>query len=578
MAYDGVTMYLVRRELQELLTGARVEKINQPDKLTIILQLRKHNTSHQLLCSADPRLARIHLYRGKAENPPAAPAFCMLLRKHLAGARLLSVAQDDLERIMTFVFQATDEFGIPTEKKLICEIMGKHSNLILVKTGKGQPATVLGSIKAVNEEMSRYRVVLPGAPYYPPPAQNKLDLFALDEEQLTEIFAGMGKIPPTQALVRAVLGIGKDLAEEIVSRCCPQGALHPLEVVRPLTIALREVAVQLAAGRITPSVTCRSGEKPRLYLFSPAPESDPAARSFSSINAALADFYSSLAAQEAEKAHRQQLLQIIRSGINRTEKKLRLQETELREMENAGRYRIFGELLTANLHLLKTGMDKAEVPNYYDEHARRIVIPLEPSQTPQENAQRYFKKYRKLRDGRQILERRVRETREDLAYLESLLVAVSHADLPGLLEIREEMEQAGFIQKKDRNKAPAKLVSQPLHFRSPDGIDIFVGKNNKQNDRLTLRTAHKEYIWLHVKDLPGSHVIVCHSNPPVATLYAAASLAAGYSKAAASANVPVDYTKVKYVKKPKGAKPGMVVYTNQKTIYVTPKQSLPAEA
>jgi len=259
------------------------------------------------------------------------------------------------------------------------------------------------------------------------------------------------------------------------------------------------------------------------------------------------------------------------------EKKLRLQETELREMENADRYRIFGELLTASLHLLKPGMDKAEVPNYYDEHAGRIVIPLEPSHSPQENAQRYFKKYRKLRDGRQILNRRIYETREELTYLESLYVAATHADLPGLLEIREEMTQAGLIRQKSSKKTPANFVSQPLHFRSSDGIDIFVGKNNRQNDRLTFRTAQKEFFWLHVKEMPGSHVIVCHQDPPAATLAEAASLAAGYSKAAASANVPVDYTKVKYVKKPKGAKPGMVIYTNQKTIYVTPTLSLPAE-
>jgi len=460
MAFDGATMYLVRRELQELLTEARVEKIMQPDKLTIILQLRKNYTSHQLLLSADPRLARIHLHQGKTENPPVPPAFCMLLRKHLAGARLLSVEQEGLERVMTFVFQAYDEFGIPAEKKLICEIMGKHSNLILAKAGPKQQATVLGSIKAVNEEMSRYRVVLPGAPYYPPPAQHKLDLFTVDEEQLAEAFAGMENVSPGQALVRAVLGIGKDLAAEIVSRCCPQGAEHPLEIVRPLAITLREVAARLASGRITPSVTCRPGERPQLYLLSPATADDPAAAGFSSINAALAAYYDLLAMQEEETALRRQLLQLVRSEISCTEKKLKLQEAELQEMENADRYRIFGELLTAGLHLLKTGMDKAEVPNYYDEAASSIVIPLEPSLSPQENAQRYFKKYRKLRDGRQILERRVHETREDLAYLESLLVAATHADLPGLLEIREKWSRRGSYKKKIEKKRP------PIWFRS----------------------------------------------------------------------------------------------------------------
>lgn len=568
MSYDGITMAAVCHELQTKLAGARVDKIVQPRPLEIILHLRTRHANFMLVCSADSQIPRIHLTSIKPENPASAPAFCMLLRKHLSGARLLSVEQSGLERILLFHFRSFDDFGEETKKTLICEIMGKHSNIILTMPRNDEPF-ILGAVKNITEEMSRYRTVLPGEPYYPPPVQDKLELFSVTEETLAEKLAELPELPVERMLMSAVFGLGPVTAKEITQRVAGIDNPHPLEISRALTVELLELAAQVKSGSYQPCIMHKPGSKP---LFSPILLTDLPSTDlelYTSVNECLDSFFNEQLRTRRENELRRQLLQVAAGAAARVQKKKVLQEKERKEMEEADRYRIWGELLTASLHQLHTGMQEASVIDYYSTDQQKIQIPLNPAYSPQENVQRYFKKYRKLKEGEKILRERLQETLEELSYLESLITSIEHADLESLLEIHEEMESAGLIRtRKNRKRAPDP-TSLPLHFVSVDGIDIYVGKNNRQNDRLTLRDASPTDTWLHTKDIPGAHVIVKSNNPPDETLAEAARLAVRYSKAAASSNVPVDYTLVRHVRKPKGAKPGMVIYDHQRTLYIT---------
>ncbi|NLM53020.1 MAG: fibronectin/fibrinogen-binding protein [Firmicutes bacterium] len=565
MAYNGLTMAAVRRELEEVLIGARVEKISQPHDFTIVFNFRTQKSIYRLLCSAHTQYARVHLTKANYANPLTAPPFCMLLRKHLQGARLQSIRQDGLERILTFVFRAYDEFGTVTEKYLLCEIMGKHSNLILTRP-LNEEMIILGSIKKVDAGMSRYRVVLPGEIYVAPPAQNKLDLFTLNEDNLAAALAQHAEKKPELALVNAVAGISKDLASQLIQEVSGQEIVHPLEILRPLTIKLRELAERSNSGRLNPCILKHPAQKPRFFLHQ---DHSGSLQCFSTVNEALDAYFTLLERKQRENQLLQQLRQIVQTSLNRLQKRLQLQQKELQEMENADQYKLWGELLTASLYLLRPGMTSAQVPNYYDEEVKMTEIPLNPALSPQANAQLYFKKYRKLHDGKKFLLKRLQNTQTEIHYLDTLLFTIEQADAGELEEIREEMELSGLIRKQKSRRKKEK-PSQPLHFLSPDGIDIYVGKNNRQNEQLTLKNAHSSHYWLHVKDLPGSHVIIKNSDPPETTLLYAAKLAATFSKARNSANVAVDYTQVKHVKKPKGAKPGMVIYDHHKTLFVTP--------
>ncbi len=568
MSVDGITLAAVCQELAKELPGAKVEKIVQPRPLEIILHLRSRHKSFQLLCSADSALPRIHLTESKPENPPAPPAFCMLLRKHLIGARFLSVEQTGLERILSLHFGGYDDFGNEIKKTLQCEVMGKHSNIILT-IPRDAGTYILGSIKIVIEEMSRHRAVRPGELYILPPIQNKLDLFTLAEERLAEKLTELLEQPVEKILVSAIMGLGPDLAREITYRASNGDNAHPLEINRSLTMELLKLAEIITRGNFTPCLAQSPGSRPffsPVFITSLPPEF---ITSYPSVNQGLDLFFDRQLRNRRETELKQQLLQTVSSAISRTEKKQQLQERDLSEMAEADRYQVWGEMLTASIHLLHSGAKEASVPDYYSTMQAEIRIPLNPALSPQGNIHRYFKKYRKLKDGEKILSLRLSETVEELIYLESLLSALKHATLEDLSEIREEMEQSGLIRERKTKKKVVATISTPLQLISADGITIYIGKNNRQNDRLTLRDASPHDTWLHAKDLPGAHVIIKSADPPESTLLEAARLAVRYSKAASSANVPVDYTLVRHVRKPKGAKPGMVIYDHHRTVYVT---------
>jgi predicted ribosome quality control (RQC) complex YloA/Tae2 family protein len=568
MSYDGITMAAVCQELSKKLTGARVEKIYQPGKLEITFNLRTADKSGLLVCSADASFARVHLTQAKPENPPAAPSFCMLLRKHLEGARLLGIAQSGLDRVLTFTFRGYDDFGIEIRKYLICELMGKHSNIILTS---GDTNRILGSAKTITSSMSRQRTVAPGEIYLPPPQHIKLELRGITEEALAAALAQEGEKQPEQLLVSAVMGLGMEVSRELLYRASGGDTVHPMEVVRPLTIELRSLDDSLLSGRFEPCIACSPDRKTHIFSIIRLSRFPSDWLTFyPSVNIALDVYYSRTINLKKENELRQRLLQVVRNHLTRTGKKKKIQDKELREMKGADRFRIFGELLTANQSQVSPGAREAVLPNYYSAELDSINIPLDPALSAQANARRYFRKYRKFKDGHVILVKRMRETKTEVAYLESLLTSLEHADLETLNEILAEMEQSGLLRASFSPKKPKQArPSPPLHFVSADGIDIYVGRNNNQNDRLTLKSAAPDDTWLHVKDIPGAHVIVKSADPPEQTLKEAARLAVRYSRAAASSNVPVDYTHARHVRKPKGAKPGMVIYTHQHTLYVT---------
>ncbi len=570
MAYDGITMAAVCHELNRILAGSKVERVYQPQPMEIVLHLRCRDTTRTLICSAQSRHPRVHLTHFRADNPPSPPAFCMLLRKHLSGARLLSVEQTSLERILIIHFRSLDDFGEGTKKLLICEIMGKHSNVILSAPDDCQNLRVLGSAKTITETMSRRRLIMPGEQYEYPPSQEKLSLSEITEELLASTLAKMEASTPEQMLVNTVMGLGPDTAREIIYRAAGEENIHPVEIARSLTMQLNNIRKIIESCSFEPCVAFDAYSNPlvvspiKLKAFNREQITE-----FPTINEALDLFYTAILHKQAENELRRQLKQIVESTLAKAKKKRRLQQEELDTMKDADKFRLYGEMLTAALHQTYTGMKEVEVINYYSPDQETMRIPLDSSRSPQDNVRRYFKKYRKLKDGKVFLQQRLEETLIEINYLESLQFTIVNADYAVLLEIKEEMIQADLIRQKKSKKSAEILASQPLHFISADGIDIFVGRNNKQNDRLTLKTASSYDTWLHTKDIPGAHVIVKSSNPPETTLREAAKLAVLHSKAAASSNVPVDYTLVKHVRKPKGAKPGMVIYDNHHTIYIT---------
>lgn len=574
MAYDGITMAAVCQELNQQLDGARIEKIYQPRALDIALHLRTQKKTFLLLCSAESQLPRVHLSSVKPENPVVPPAFCMLLRKHLTGARFLTVTQNGLERVLTLTFRAFDDFGNETKKHLICEIMGKHSNIILTLPDDDGELMILGAAKTVTETMSRHRAVIANEPYCLPPSQDKLNLFAINEEDLAAKLLNQPEQQTDRMLMNAVMGLGVDVAHDLAWRVGGDDHTHPLEVVRPLTMELLQLADVVQSGKFKPCIVRNPGSKP---VFSPVPLQQYPQNFitfYPTVNETLDTYYQEILDARQEGEIKRRLTQAVRTALTRVEKKEGLQTQELLEMEGADRYRVWGELLTASLYLLKPGMKIVSVPDYYSVTGNETTIPLNPALHPKQNAQRYFKKYRKLKDGEKILRHRRQETVTELNYLESLLTSLDHADLTTLMEIRDEMEQAGLIRgKQEKKKVAAEPLSSPLHFVSSEGIHIYVGRNNRQNDRLTLKDAASNDIWLHTKDIPGAHVIIKSPEPPEQTLFEAAKLAARFSKAAASSNVPVDYTHVRHVRKPRGAKPGMVIYDHQRTLYVTPTEN-----
>ncbi|MGD0152650.1 MAG: NFACT RNA binding domain-containing protein [Thermacetogeniaceae bacterium] len=580
MSPDGITIHLIVEELNSELQQSRVDRVYQPEQLEIILSLRKPGQSLRLLLSAHAENARLHLTSQEKTNPPSPPTFCFVLRKYLEGSRLLDIRQVDLDRVVYFTFSRLSESGGYQEVHLISEIMGKHSNLILVDPQTGQ---IIDAVKRYSHAVSRYREVLPGRIYIPPPLQSKVSPLDLDEERFVQVLQdGNWELKLKDLVFKHLAGIGPDLARELMFRANLPADLLMEDCgeyeLRSLWQALQKTISPLLRGECEPTLVF-DGKKPLGYTpYLPTMYQPLSLTAAPSLNAAADTFYTSRTEMARFEQLQNSLAGIVRREATRVDKKLWLQQQAQSEAVKSQDYRIKGEMLLAHLHLLERGQTMAHLPNLYEPEAPPLEIALDPSLTPSQNAQRLFRRYERSRNTLKTNQLRMAQTLEEQAYLASVRTALDLAETSEeLQEIRVELEEAGFVKvkaKERKGKPQKKTPLQVSKIPAAENFEILIGKNNRQNDYLTMHLAKKEDLWLHAREIPGAHVII-RSQPgreiPASALEQAARLAAYYSEARTSSKVPVDYTARKNVWKPAKARPGFVLYENYQTILVNPE-------
>lgn len=570
MSMDGLSLYSAMNELNKRLAGGKIDKIQQTDKEELLLMVRSLGQTYRLLINASAADNRVQLTELKKQAPSEAPMFCMLLRKRIAGGKIVRFEQERLDRVLKISIETYNDLGDLSVFALYCELMGKHSNIILVN----EKGVIVDAIKHVGLGMSSVRFVMPGLEYSAPPAQDKQDPSKASAGDFSMAMCMVG-MSIAKALSNAFFGLSPAVAAQLVARYTDKTECTQLSEAEREELAERLVGfyADMAQGKEKASAVLNAlGETETVYPFA---ISGSGIKLYDSIGEALDSLYINSDRREWAKRHGASARKVLQNNIERCEKKLALYADALNSEEQMEKCRLYGELLTANLHSLKSGTDTAAVDNYYADPVERIAIPLDRQLTPGENAQRYYKKYQKLKAARDMAIVQREQTLSELNYLEGQLDNLTKCTAENeLSELIEELKDQGYIKRDKGGKKKMKLAaSKPMHFVSSTGADIYVGKNNRQNDELTLRFASPNDIWMHTKNIPGSHVIVKGANEQdTAAMTEAALLAAYYSRARGSENVAVDYTPRKYVKKPAGAKPGMVIYTTNKTAYVTPSE------
>ncbi|MFD2208767.1 NFACT family protein [Virgibacillus halophilus] len=559
MPFDGIVAKAVTEELEDTILPGKVTRIYQPTDTELVFTVRSKGKNHTLLLSIHPTYARFHLTEDRFHNPQEPPMFCMLLRKYLSGAIIESIAQYGMERIVFFDMEAKNEIGDVTRQRLIVELMGKHSNLMLIDKDKGH---ILDSMKHIGMMKNRYRTILPGAEYKLPPMQDKLNPLEINGDTFIQrLDFNAGKLD--QQIVRNFTGISPFIARELVQRA-------GLGSQNAYKKAFEELQEKMKIRDYKPAIYLQKREEFHVIEIISAIEE---AQIYSSPSTMLDAFYSGKAQRDRVKQQAKDLYRLIHNELNKNERKLKKHYQTIDNAQDAAKYQKLGELLTANMHMVKKGDKSVSVVNYYDPEQTEMIIPLDPYKTPSENAQNYFKRYQKRKNSKIAIEKEIEKTKTDIAYFDQLLQQIEAAGDDDVEEIREELREEGFLKKQSHRKRKNK-PSKPVldSFQATDGTIILVGKNNKQNEYLTMKVAHRDEIWLHTKDIPGSHVVIRNKEPSEETILEAANIAAYFSKSKNSASVPVDYTRVRHVKKPNGAKPGFVTYTDQKTVYVTPSK------
>ncbi|MDE5413027.1 Rqc2 family fibronectin-binding protein [Alkalihalobacterium chitinilyticum] len=563
MSFDGLMTRAITNELQEKLVTGRISRVYQPYKTELLLTIRAKGTNHSLLLSANPSFARAHLTKEKYDNPQEPPMFCMLLRKHLEGSFIEKIEQIDMERIITIDIKGKDELGDTTYKTLVIEIMGRHSNITLIDK---ESKKIIDSIKHITPSQSSVRTVLPGHTYEYPPGQGKTDPFSVDEEGLLrKLDFNQGKLD--KQLLEAFSGISPQVTKEIVHRA-------KLSQQKAVVSGFFEVIDPLKANQFEPQMIIATG-KEAFSLFS-LTHLHGDVRYFSSVSELLDRFFYGKGERDRVKQQAHDLERFLRNELSKNEKKIKKLEKTLVDAEKAQKYQRFGELLTANLYMVKRGDKAVDVIDYYDVNGATVTIPLDPQKTPSDNAQNFFRKYNKAKNSVAVVEEQIEKAKQEIKYLDQLIQQMEAASPKDVEEIREELVEEGYVRRRQKDSKKKKKPTKPQveSYISSAGVEFFVGKNNKQNEYLTNRFARQDEIWLHTKDIPGSHVLIRDTNPDETTLTEAATVAAFYSKARQSSGVPVDYTKIRHVKKPSGSKPGFVIYDNQTTLYVTPDEDL----
>lgn len=559
MAYDGLFTLAMTKELQQLVTG-RIAKVHQPNAQEIILTIRANGSNHKLLFSIHSSYARVHLTDQAVENPAEPPMFCTLLRKHIEGGFIESIKQIDGDRIIVFTITSKNEIGDPITRELHAEIMGRHSNLILVEK---ESQKIVDSLKHLPPAMNSYRTVLPGQNYVAPPAQNKVNPANVSPEELQTFFASEKK---AQEMVQHFTGFSPLHANEFLYRV--KNSNSSAATLFPTFIE------EFSKGGSQPTYLEVKGK----VQFSPISlthlEGEGKPTTYPSLSTLLDRVFFARAERDRVKQQAGDLERWLQNEISKLRLKLKKLQKDLNHASKLDQYQLSGELLMANLYNFEKGQKEITVVNYYDDNGAEVKIPLSERKTPIENAQSYYTKYNKAKNALIMVQQQIDKTNEDLAYFEMLAQQVQQAAPHDIEEIREELAEQGFMKMRSSKRRKKPTKPSPEEFVSSTGIRISVGKNNKQNDYLTFKLARKYEIWMHTKDIPGSHVVIHSEDPDEQTIREAATLSAYFSKARDSSSVPVDYTEIRQVKKPSGAKPGFVIYFEQKTIFVTPDEEL----
>lgn len=556
MTFDGLFTHAMIHELNQTLQNGRVTKISQPYPNEVILTIRANRTNYPVLLSANPRYARFQITQIPYTNPAVPTNFTMMLRKYLEGAKLLKIKQLDNDRVVYFEFLTRNELGDKLPLLLSAEIMGRYSNVILINQSTNK---IIDTIKHVGMDQNRYRTLLPGATYRQPPTQNKENPFEQDSNTFEELIQ---KYPNREVLADNLLkqyqGISRDNALALADKL--HSSNNFVQAFNDF-LAMTEDPIPTMNGN-------------NFSIFADNPND----KKFTTLSEMLDIFYHTKANRDRVQQQGGQLLHVIRQNLQRNKKKLKKLSNELKATENADEYRIKGEVLTTYLYQIKRGMTKIALPNFYDNN-KEITISLSNQLSPSQNAQKYFKKYQKLKNAVTFINEQIELTKKEVAYLEEIQTQIELATPTDLNDIKTELQQEGYIKKKQQKSKHSSRVkiNKPESFIASDGTEILVGKNNLQNEKLTLHTAKKTDIWLHAKNIPGSHVIIKSNNPSDETLFEAAMLAAYFSKFRSSANVPIDYVQVKNIRKPNGSKPGFVIYEGQKTLTVTPTEDFVLE-
>lgn len=571
MPFDAMLLSAVCDELRQELIGARVEKIQQPARDMVVLQLRG---KARLLLSASGNRPRFHVTQASYENPAQPPMFCMLLRKHLAGGRIAAIEQPPAERSVELTLDCTDEMGTPCQKRLILELMGRNSNLILTD-GENR---ILDCMRRVDFEMSEQRQVLPGLFYHRPPQQEgKLTPQELTKPALERLLAQTAApVHLDRWIVDHVAGISPLIARELAFGFCGETDADVLTLDRA---RLAEALTQPSLLQARQPTLLLCGGRPKDFTYCPIRQYGAymTARTMPSFSALLDAFYTETEQRERMLQKSQSLRRTVTNLLERTRRKLAAQRKEREASLDRETLRRRGDIVTANLHAMTRGMTVLRAEDFYQEDMPEIEIPLRPELSPQQNAARFYKEYNKAKHAEKILAEQIARGEIEEEYLGAVLDELNRAESErDLAEIRAELEAGGYVRSADRRRQQKQPASRPMRFRSCDGFEILVGRNNRQNDQLSLKTARRDDLWLHIQKFHGTHVIICCAGAPVpdGTITEAAMLAAWYSQAREGQNVPVDVTQVRNLRKPNGAKPGMVVYDRYRTVIVTPDAAL----
>ncbi|MBU5354363.1 NFACT family protein [Paenibacillus barcinonensis] len=583
MALDGIVTRAIVHELQGCI-GGRISKIHQPNGHDVVLTLRAQRGNSKLLVSASPTYPRVHFTEKTFLNPTEAPMFCMLMRKHCEGAIIENIRQIGMERIIHIDVRQRDELGDVSVKRIIIELMGRHSNIILL-----DPATdtILDGIHHVTPSISSYRVIMPGFSYTAPPEQHKSNPLEVTSNEFAQLISAAveqnqqtsdaeagneADLHPSRWLVNAFSGMSPLIAGEITARSASEANGLDAET---LWTAFESVLAPVKEHQYTP-VTGLNAKGKMVFSAIRLQSIEEQEKTYDTMSKCMEDYYGDKAERDTVKQRVSDLLRFLQNERSKNIKKLDNLNKDLLEADDADKYRLWGELLFASLHLVNKGDKSVELVNFYDEEQRSITIQLDPLLTPSDNAQRYFKRYNKYKNSLAVIHEQLGKTKDEIAYLDNLLQQLSIASMNDIEEIRDELVQQGYLRDRNKKGKKKKKNDRPTvhQFTSSEGIDILVGKNNLQNEYVTNRLASANDTWLHTKDIPGSHVVIRSTDFGEATLEEAAQLAAYFSQAKESSSVPVDYTYIRHVRKPSGAKPGFVIYDHQKTLFVTPNDEL----